>query len=80
MKAVIIGFDGLQPDLIDPELTPNFSCLRQAEVFAVKHRTGHSRKIRKELHAMRISDKIDLGRQDSSSRNASFANHMRVGE
>ncbi|MHC2296151.1 alkaline phosphatase family protein [Rhizobium mongolense] len=39
MKFLIVSFDGLRPDLIDPILTPNIERLRRAGLFLAGQRT-----------------------------------------
>jgi hypothetical protein len=39
MKAIIVSFDGLRPDLIGSELTPNISRLRRLGTTLSRHRT-----------------------------------------
>jgi hypothetical protein len=39
MKAVIVRFDGLRPDLIGPELTPNILRLKRLGTTLSRHRT-----------------------------------------
>ncbi|WP_426420504.1 alkaline phosphatase family protein [Bradyrhizobium genosp. A] len=39
LRFVIVSFDGLRPDLVDPELTPNLCRLKAAGVTLASHRT-----------------------------------------